>query len=67
MVPTPAVAAHKTSLESQSIHSHPIFSHPEMVEEDVRTFVGKPEFHTEQVDILFGKQNPQVPNVMNPK
>jgi Pyruvate/2-oxoacid:ferredoxin oxidoreductase delta subunit len=67
MVPTPAVAAHKTSLESQPIHTHPIFSQPELVEEEVRTFVGKPEFQNEQVDILFGKQNPQVPNLMSPK
>jgi Pyruvate/2-oxoacid:ferredoxin oxidoreductase delta subunit len=67
MVPTPAVAAQKTSLESQPIHTHPIFSNPELVEEEVRTFVGKPEFRNEQVDILFGKQNPQVPNMMSPK
>jgi Pyruvate/2-oxoacid:ferredoxin oxidoreductase delta subunit len=68
MVPSDAVASHKSSLDSQLVHTHPVFSQPELIEDpELRTFVGKPEFSHEKVDVLFGKQNPQVPNLMSPK
>ncbi|MBI2070249.1 MAG: hypothetical protein HYT79_06560 [Elusimicrobia bacterium] len=40
MIPTETVAAHKTSLDSQPTHAHAIFQNPEVVEEELRTFVG---------------------------
>jgi len=67
MVPTASVAEHQTSLDSQPNHEHEIFRHPELVPEEVRTFVDKPPFSDPTVAALFQKQNPQVPNIMGPK
>ncbi|MBI4369098.1 MAG: 4Fe-4S binding protein [Elusimicrobia bacterium] len=67
MVPTDSIKEHKTSLDSQLTHDHAIFSNPQVVEEELRTFEGKPPFNNPQVQQLFQKQNPQVPNLMGPK
>ncbi|MBI4056370.1 MAG: 4Fe-4S dicluster domain-containing protein [Elusimicrobia bacterium] len=67
MVPTPSVAGHQTSLDSQPNHEHAVFSRPELVPEEIRAFEGKPHFDNHQVKDLFQKQNPQVPNIMGPK
>ena len=67
MVPTPSVAGHVTSLDSQLVHTHPVFENPELVPEEVRTFVGKPPVEDPVVINLFEKQNPNVPNIMGPK
>ena len=67
MVPTETVASHKTSLDSQPTHAHAIFQNPEVVEEELRTFVGKPPSGNPIHREVFQKQNPQVPNLMGPK
>ena len=67
MVPTDSIKEHKTSLDSQLTHDHAIFTNPEVVEEELRTFERKPPFDNPQVQELFQKQNPQVPNLMGPK
>ena len=67
MVPTPAVQGHQTSLDSQLVHTHPVFEKPELVPESVRTFVGKEPVSDPVVLNLFSKQNPQVPGMMSPK
>jgi len=67
MVPTPAVAGHQTSLDSQPNREHVVFQHPELVPEEVRSFVDKPPFNDAVVAPMFEKQNPQVPGMMNPK
>ncbi len=67
MVPTPAVQGHATSLESQLDHEHVLFQKPELVPEEIRTFVGKEPVKDPVVLGLFGKQNPQVPGMMGPK
>src|SRR5271168_3414019 len=53
MVPSPSVAGHTTSLDSQSEHTNGVFEKPELVPEDVRTFVGKAPFENEQVQEMF--------------
>ncbi len=63
MVPTPAVAGHKTSLESQFKHEHALFQNPQLVPEDIRTFVGKEPVKDPVIVELFEKQNPVVPVV----
>jgi Pyruvate/2-oxoacid:ferredoxin oxidoreductase delta subunit len=67
MVPTPSVAGHKSSLDSQPNHEHPIFSKPELIPEELRSFVDKPAFTDPTAAPLFQKQNPQVPGMMGPK
>ena len=67
MVPTPSVAGHTTSLDSQLVHTHPVFETPELVPAEVRTFVGKEPVTDPIVINLFEKQNPNVPNIMGPK
>ncbi len=67
MVPTEAVATHRSSLDSQLNHEHVVFEKTDLVPEDVRTFVGKEPMSNPTVKELFQKQNPQVPNVMGPK
>jgi len=67
MVATDSIKDHKTSLDSQLTHDHAIFTNPEVVEGELRTFEGKPPFDNPQVKELFQKQNPQVPNLMGPK
>jgi hypothetical protein len=67
MVPTPSVAGHTTSLESQIDHNHAIFQNPSVVSEELRTFVGKEPITDPVVVNLFQKQNPQVPGMMGPK
>lgn len=67
MVPTPSVAGHQTSLESQPVQTHAVFTNPEMVPEEVRTFVNKPPLQDPAAAALFQKQNPQVPGMMSPK
>ena len=69
MVPTPTVAGHVTSLDSQPVHEHAVFQDPTLVPEEIRTFVGKPTFQETQpaASQLFEKQNPQVPGMMSPK
>ena len=67
MVPTPSVAGHQTSLDSQPNHEHAVFQRPELVPEEVRGFVEKPPFSDPTAAPLFQKQNPQVPNIMGPK
>mgnify|MGYP001559400924 CR=1 FL=1 len=37
MVPTPSVAGHQTSLDSQSTAEHPVFSHLELLPDEVKT------------------------------
>jgi Pyruvate/2-oxoacid:ferredoxin oxidoreductase delta subunit len=37
MVPTPTVAGHQTSLDSQSNREHPVFQRVELVPDDIRT------------------------------
>lgn len=48
-------------------HDHAIFQEPQVVEEHLRTFVGKPPVTDPVVTNLFEKQNPQVPGMMSPK
>jgi hypothetical protein len=67
MVPTTAVAGHQTSLDSQPNHDHAVFQHPELVPEEIRTFVGKPPVGEPAVANAIEKQNPQVPGMMSPK
>jgi len=67
MVPTPAVTGHQTSLDSQPVHAHAIFQNPELVPEEVRTFVGKPPVDVQVLKDAIQKQNPQVPGMMSPK
>lgn len=67
MVPTPSVAGHQTSLDSQSNKEHAIFQRPELVPEEIRGFVEKPAFSDPTAAPLFQKQNPQVPGMMSPK
>lgn len=67
MVPTPSVAGHITSLDSQPNHEHVVFSHPELVPEEIRSFVDKPNFIDPTAAPLFDKQNPIVPGPMSPK
>ena len=67
MVPTPSVAGHQTSLDSQPNKEHPIFQRPKLVPEEIRTFIDKPAFQDPAAAPLFNKQNPQVPNIMRPK
>ncbi|MBI4054867.1 MAG: 4Fe-4S dicluster domain-containing protein [Elusimicrobia bacterium] len=67
MVPTPSVAGHQTSLDSQPNHEHAVFQRPELVPEEIGTFVEKPPFQDPIAVGLFQKQNPQVPNIMGPK
>ena len=67
MVPTPAVAGQATSLESQTVHTHPVFLNPELVPDYARGFVGKEPVKDPVVVNLFEKQNPQVPGMMSPK
>lgn len=67
MVPTPTVAGHQTSLDSQPNHEHAVFQNPELVPEAVRTFVGKAPSQDPVHQTLFQKQNPQVPGMMSPK
>lgn len=61
MVPTESMAGHKTSLDSQFNHDHAIFTNPEVVEPELRTFEGKPPFNDEKAKELFQKQNPSLP------
>ena len=42
MVPTPSVSGHLTSLNSQPDHEHVVFTNPELVPEEIRTFKDKP-------------------------
>jgi len=67
MVPTPSVAGHQTSLDSQPNHEHAIFSQPGLVPEEIRGFVEKPPFQDPAAAPLFQKQNPAVPGMMGPK
>lgn len=67
MVPTPSVASHQASLDSQPNHEHVVFQHPEMVPEEIRGFKDKPAFADPTAAPLFQKQNPQVPGMMSPK
>ena len=67
MVPTPSVAGHQTSMDSQLNHDHAAFEHPEVLPEEIRGFVNKPPMMDPVVINLFEKQNPQVPNLMGPK
>jgi len=67
MVPTPAVAGHQTSLDSQPTHAHAVFQNPELVPEEIRTFVGKPPVSEATLQSAIEKQNPQVPGMMSPK
>src|SRR5437879_5111769 len=67
MVPTPSVAGHQTSLDSQLNHEHVVFQRPELVPEEVRSFVDKPPVTDPVVLDLVQKQNPQVPNLMGRK
>ena len=67
MVPTPSVAGHATSLESQLVHTHPVFERPDLVPEEIRTFVGKEPVKDPVVVNLFKQQNPQVPGMMSPR
>ena len=67
MVPTPSVANHQTSLDSQPNHEHEVFKRPELVPEEIRSFVEKQPFSDPTAAPLFQKQNPQVPNIMGPK
>ena len=41
MVPTPTVEGHKSSIDSQPTKDHPIFEKPQLVPEEIRTFVAK--------------------------
>lgn len=66
MVPTESVAGHNTSLDSQPNHEHAVFEKPELVEEYVRTFLGKEPSQHPVHQTLFQKQNPQVPGMMSP-
>ena len=59
MVPTPTVAGHQTSLDSQPNHEHEVFQRPELVPEEIRSFVDKPPFTDPTAAPLFQKQNPQ--------
>jgi hypothetical protein len=61
------VAGHTTSLDSQISHQHDVFQNPQVVEEHVRTFVGKEPVTDPVIVDLFQKQNPQVPGMMSPK
>jgi Pyruvate/2-oxoacid:ferredoxin oxidoreductase delta subunit len=67
MVPSAAVQGQATSLESQTVHTHPVFENPELVPDYARGFVGKEPVKDPVVVNLFQKQNPQVPNLMGPK
>ena len=67
MVPTPATAGQNTSLDSQPNHDHAVFQNPELVPEEVRTFVGKPPVDVQVLKDAIQKQNPQVPGMMSPK
>ena len=67
MVPTPSVAGHQTSLDSQPNQEHVVFQRPELVPEEIRGFVNKPAFDDPSAAPLFQKQNPQVPGMMSPK
>ncbi|MBI3548606.1 MAG: 4Fe-4S binding protein [Elusimicrobia bacterium] len=67
MVPTPTVAGHQTSLDSQIVHEHAVYEKPELVPEEIRTFVDKQPVSDPIVVNLFRKQNPQVPGMMGPK
>jgi len=67
MVPTPATAGQNTSLDSQPNHDHAVFQHPELVPEEIRTFVGKPPISEPAIATAIDKQNPQVPGMMSPK
>jgi Pyruvate/2-oxoacid:ferredoxin oxidoreductase delta subunit len=67
MVPTPAVANHQTSLDSQLNHEHVVYQKPELVPEEIRDFVNKQPMTDPVVVNLFQKQNPQVPGMMGPK
>ncbi len=67
MVPTPSVAGHQTSLDSQPNHEHEVFRRPELVPEEIRSFVEKQPCQDPVVVGLFQKQNPQVPGMMSPK
>jgi Pyruvate/2-oxoacid:ferredoxin oxidoreductase delta subunit len=62
MVPTPSVQGH-----SQPNHEHAVFTRPELVPEDIRSFTDKPPFADPTAAPLFQKQNPQVPGMMSPK
>ncbi|MBI4063509.1 MAG: 4Fe-4S binding protein [Elusimicrobia bacterium] len=67
MVPTDSVTNHKTSLDSQPTHAHAVFQNPEVLEPELRTFVGKGPSDNPIHKEVFQKQNPQVPNLMGPK
>lgn len=53
MVPTPSVAGHQTSLDSQPNKEHPIFLRPELVPEEIRGFVENPPFPDPTAAPLF--------------
>ena len=67
VVPIPSVQGHQTSLDSQPNHEHVVFQKPELVPEEIRSFVEKPPFQDPTAAPLFQKQNPQVPGMMSPK
>jgi len=67
MVPTPSVAADRTSLDSQLTHDHAVFQQPDLVPEELRGFVNNAPKTDPAVLELFGKQNPLVPGLMSPK
>jgi len=48
-------------------YCHPVFENPALVDEELRTFVGKEPFRHEKVDPLFEAQNPVVPGMMSPR
>ncbi len=67
MVPTPTVAGHVSSLDSQLDHQHPVFENPSLVPEELRGFAAKEPMKEPVVLELFGKHNPLVPGIMGPK
>ena len=57
MVPSAAVKGQVTSLDSQFVHTHPVFAKPELVPAELRAFVDKPPMENPQVQAMFGQQN----------
>lgn len=63
MVPTPSVAGHVSSLDSQLNHDHATFQNPEVVPVHLRDFTQKPPMTDPVVVNLVQKQNPHPPGM----